>query len=99
MTLMLASVINPAEAEAVWAGGADIIDLKDPAKGVLGALDASVAAGIVRAVGKRRPVSAAAGSVLGAPGALVDSVSAMAAAGVDYVKVGFSPDGAAADCV
>ncbi|TPV98563.1 MAG: hypothetical protein USCAAHI_02011 [Beijerinckiaceae bacterium] len=99
MTLMLASVSNPAEAETVCAGGADIIDLKDPAKGALGALDASVAAGIVRAVGKRRPVSAAAGSVLGAPGALVDSVSAMAAAGVDYVKVGFSPDGAAADCV
>ena len=40
MTLMLASVTNPAEAEAVWAGGADIIDLKDPAKGALGALDA-----------------------------------------------------------
>ena len=39
MTLMLASVTNPAEAEAVWVGGADIIDLKDPAKGALGALD------------------------------------------------------------
>jgi FolB domain-containing protein len=99
MTLMLASVTNPAEAEAVWAGGADIIDLKDPAKGALGALDADVAARIVRSVGKRRPVSAAAGSSLGAPGALLDSVAAMAAAGVDYVKVGFSPDGAGADCV
>jgi dihydroneopterin aldolase len=99
MTLMLASVTSPAEAETVWAGGADIIDLKDPAKGALGALDASVAAGIVRAVGKRRPVSAAAGSSLGAPGALVDTVAAMAAAGADYVKVGFSPDAAAADCV
>ena len=62
MTLMLASVSNPAEAEAVWAGGADIIDLKDPAKGALGALDADVAAGIVRSVGKRKPVSAAAGT-------------------------------------
>jgi len=48
MTLMLASVASPAEAEAVWAGGADIIDLKDPANGALGALDATVAAGIVR---------------------------------------------------
>ncbi|HEV7911681.1 MAG TPA: (5-formylfuran-3-yl)methyl phosphate synthase, partial [Methylocella sp.] len=44
---MLASVTNPAEAEAVRAGGADIIDLKDPAKGALGALDAAVAADIV----------------------------------------------------
>ena len=99
MTLMLASVTNPAEAEAVWAGGADIIDLKDPAKGALGALDAKVAAGIVRSVGKRKPVSAAAGSSLGAPGAVVDAVAAMAATGVDYVKVGFSPGKAGADCV
>jgi len=99
MTLMLASVANPAEAEAVWVGGADIIDLKDPTKGALGALDADVAAGIVRSVGKRRPVSAAAGASLGAPWAVVDAVAAMAATGVDYVKVGFSADKAGADCV
>jgi FolB domain-containing protein len=99
MTLMLASVTNPAEAEAVRAGGADIIDLKDPAKGALGALDAAVAADIVRSVGKRRPVSAAAGAALGAPWAVVDAVAAMAATGVDYVKVGFSPDKAGVDCV
>jgi FolB domain-containing protein len=99
MTLMLASVTNPAEAEAVRAGGADIIDLKDPAKGALGVLDAAVAADIVRSVGKRRPVSAAAGAALGAPWVLVDAVAAMAATGVDYVKVGFSPDKAGADCV
>jgi FolB domain-containing protein len=99
MTLMLASVTNPAEAEAVWLGGADIIDLKDPAKGALGALDADVAAGIVRSVGKRKPVSAAAGSSLGAPGAVVGAVAAIAATGVDYVKVGCSPGKAGADCV
>jgi FolB domain-containing protein len=99
MTLMLASVTNPAEAEAVRAEGADIIDLKDPAKGALGVLDAAVAADIVRSVGKRRPVSAAAGAALGAPWVLVDAVAAMAATGVDYVKVGFSPGKAGADCV
>jgi|SRR5579875_181824 dihydroneopterin aldolase len=100
MTLMLASVTSPAEAEAVWSGGADIIDVKDPAKGALGALDAKVVAGIVRAVGKRKPVSAAAGSSFGAPPqGLMDCVAAMAAAGADYVKIGFSPDGTSADCV
>jgi (5-formylfuran-3-yl)methyl phosphate synthase len=99
MTLMLASVTSPAEAEAVWAGGADIIDLKDPAKGALGALDAGVAAGIVRSVAKRAPVSAAAGTSFGAPAAVVNAVSAIAATGVDYVKVGFSPGEVAADCV
>ena len=35
----------------------------------------------------------------GAPEAIVDAVAAMAATGVDYVKVGFSPDKAGADCV
>jgi dihydroneopterin aldolase len=99
MTLMLASVTNPAEAEAVWVGGADIIDLKDPAKGALGALDVGVAASIVRSVGKRRPVSAAAGASIGAPAAIVDAVAAMTATGVDYVKVGFSSDKTGADCV
>src|SRR4029077_19294252 len=99
MTLMLASVTNPAEAEAVWLGGVDIIDLKDPAKGALGALDADVAAGIVRSVGKRRPVSAAAGASIGAPGAIVNAVATMAATGVDYVKVGFSSDRTGADGV
>jgi (5-formylfuran-3-yl)methyl phosphate synthase len=99
MALMLASVTSPAEAEAVWLGGADIIDLKDPAKGALGAFDADVTAGIVRSVGKRKPVSAAAGASLDAPWEVVDTVAAIAATGVDYVKVGFSPGKAGADCV
>ncbi len=99
MTLMLASVASPAEAETVRSGGADIIDLKDPANGALGALDAKVAADIVRLVGKRKPVSAAAGSSHAAPGALLDSVAAMAATGADYVKIGLSSDAAGADCV
>lgn len=89
MTLMLASVTNQAEAEAAQAGGADIIDLKDPAKGALGALDAGLAAQIVRSLGKHKPISAAAGSAAGAPGAIADAAAAMAAAGVDYVKAAF----------
>jgi len=99
MTLMLASVTSPAEAEMVSAGGADIIDLKDPAKGALGALDTGVSAHIVRLVGKRKPVSAAAGAADGGPREVVDAVAAVAATGVDYVKVAISRDRAAADCV
>src|ERR1700730_1978413 len=99
MTLMLASVTSPAEAEAVFAGGADIIDLKDPAKGALGALDIGVTADIVRSVGRRKPVSAAAGAIQRTPREVVDTVAAIAATGVDYVKVGISSDGVAADCV
>jgi FolB domain-containing protein len=99
MTLMLASVMSPAEAEAVFAGGADIIDLKDPAKGALGALDIGIAADIVRSVGRRRPVSAAAGAAQRTPRDVVDTVAAIAATGVDYVKVGISPEGVPADSV
>jgi (5-formylfuran-3-yl)methyl phosphate synthase len=99
MTLMLASVANQAEAEAVWAGGADIIDIKDPAKGALGALDANIAARIVRSIGKRKPVSAAAGAADGSPRIIVDAVAAIAATGVDYVKVAIPRDKEAVDCV
>ncbi|MBO0733253.1 MAG: dihydroneopterin aldolase [Methylocapsa sp.] len=99
MTLMLASVRSPAEAETVWAGGADIIDLKDPAKGALGALDCEVAAQIVRTVARRKPVSAAAGTALGAPEEILDRVAGVAAAGVDYVKVGIVSQTEARVCV
>jgi dihydroneopterin aldolase len=99
MALMLASVTNPAEAEAVWAGGADIIDLKDPAKGALGALDARLVADIVRAVGKRRWVSATAGDRFASPEAAVEAAATIAATGVDYVKVGFPSDKGGADCI
>jgi len=99
MTLMLASVTTQAEAEVAWTGGADIIDLKDPAKGALGALDAKVAAGIVASIGKRSPVSAAAGSALDDEGSLLDTVAAMAATGVDYVKIGLATNGRTAECL
>jgi FolB domain-containing protein len=99
MTLMLASVTNLAEAEAVWAGGADIIDLKDPAKGALGALDVAIVADIVRAFAKRRTISAAAGDAFASPAAVVDAVATMASTGVDYVKIGFSSDQDGAHCI
>ena len=55
---MLASVTSVAEAEAALAAGADLIDLKEPARGALGALDLDTVVAIVAAVGGRRPVSA-----------------------------------------
>ncbi len=38
MTRMLASVANAAEADVVLRHGADVIDLKDPGRGALGAV-------------------------------------------------------------
>ncbi len=94
MTLMLASVATLAEAELALSGGVDIIDLKDPAMGALGALEPRAVADIVAAVGGRRPVSAAAGDHFASSAAAVAAVRELVATGVNYVKVGLSPDAA-----
>jgi (5-formylfuran-3-yl)methyl phosphate synthase len=97
MTLMLASVINRNEADAVVASGVDMVDLKDPRKGALGPLDLIEVASIVDAVAKRKPVSAAAGDRFDSPSAAIAAALALAARGVDYVKVGLSSEETGAD--
>ncbi len=54
MTLMLASVADAAEAEIAIIEGADIIDLKDPSQGPLGALSQAAVRAIVTAAAGRR---------------------------------------------
>ena len=49
MTRMLASVTNPAEADVAVRLGADIIDLKDAAKGAMAAVDTATAEAVVGA--------------------------------------------------
>jgi uncharacterized protein (UPF0264 family) len=60
---LLVSVRNAGEAEAALQGGADWIDLKEPSRGALGAVDAAVAREVVSCVAGRAPVSAAAGEL------------------------------------
>lgn len=93
MTLMLASVADAAEAEIALIEGADILDLKNPVDGPLGALTPAVIRAIVARIGGRRPVSAVAGN-LTAPGELAAAAGAIAATGVDYVKVGIPGESA-----
>ncbi|MGH7155825.1 MAG: (5-formylfuran-3-yl)methyl phosphate synthase [Acetobacteraceae bacterium] len=99
MTRMLASVTGPAEAALALAGGADIIDLKDPSQGALGAVDPAVVAETVASIGGRRPVSAVAGDLPMDPSVVRGAVSAIAATGVDYVKLGLFPGGDARACL
>jgi dihydroneopterin aldolase len=99
MTLMLASVTSPAEAEIVLACDADIIDLNNLSDGALGALDLEVMAEILRAVAGRKLVSAAAGAAHAAPVAALAAATAVAATGVDYVRLGLATDGTGADTV
>lgn len=88
---LLVSVRDAAEAEIACAAGADLIDAKDPARGALGGLPAPVVRAIVARVGARAATSAVAGEPE-TDEALVAAVAAMAAAGVDYIKVALRPE-------
>jgi uncharacterized protein (UPF0264 family) len=63
MTRLLVSVRSAAEAEAALAGGAALIDVKEPARGALGRADDATIADVVRVVAGRAPVSAALGEL------------------------------------
>src|SRR5262245_62758899 len=86
MTGLLVSVRSAVEAETALAGGADIIDVKEPRRGALGPADPSVWKEILETVGNRRPVSAALGELHS------DEICAYAsrAAGFGYAKIGLS---------
>lgn len=75
------------------AGGADLIDLKDPRQGSLGAWPRSRLAEAVSLVGGRLPVSATVGDLPIAEATLAAAAAATAATGVDLVKVGFFAGG------
>ena len=60
---LLVSVRDAVEAEAALAGGAAIIDVKDPAAGSLGAASAAAVAGVAAVVGDRAPWTVAAGEL------------------------------------
>jgi (5-formylfuran-3-yl)methyl phosphate synthase len=66
-TRLLVSVRNPAEALAALAGGADLIDVKEPARGPLGRAGDAVITAVVRCIAGRRPVSAALGELAAEP--------------------------------
>jgi uncharacterized protein (UPF0264 family) len=81
-TGLLVSVRSAEEAVAALAGGADLIDVKEPSRGSLGRADDATIATVVRAVAGRRPVSAAFGDLL------TDDVFAYQGTGLHYGKWG-----------
>jgi len=87
VTGLLASVTSAAEARAVHAAGADVIDLKDPRRGALGALPAAVIGTIVAALDGRCVLSATIGDDAECAD-VRERVQRTAALGVDFVKVG-----------
>jgi len=86
---LLVSVRSAEEARAALAGGAEIIDAKEPRRGALGAVEIGVLREIVDAVHGVRPVSAALGDA-GDAELLAERARAAAEAGATFVKVGFA---------
>lgn len=93
MTGMLASVNSIEEALQALSANVDIIDLKQPALGALGALETDLVKNIVDVIDGRCPVSATVGDLPMQPEIVYRAVKAMAETGVDYVKIGFFPGG------
>jgi (5-formylfuran-3-yl)methyl phosphate synthase len=88
MTMLLASVRSAEEALIACAGGADVIDLKEPSAGALGRLPDATIRAVLDAVAGQRPTSATIGDLALEPRAVLSAVRAMAATGVDIVKLG-----------
>ena len=88
MTRILGSVRNPQEAELLLRTSIEILDLKDPARGALGAADPVTVRLVVNQVAGQRRVSAAAGSADDTN--VLEQASLLSREGVDFVKIGFS---------
>lgn len=99
MSRILASVTDRAEALIALECGADIIDLKNPAEGALGALPLAIIRDVVLAIEGQKPVSATVGDLPMEPRTLCEAVRRTAATGVDIVKVGFFGRSGHRDCI
>lgn len=102
MTRLLASVADLDELALAAEGGADILDLKDPGAGALGAWPLeriALATARRRSWPVRPPLSATVGDLPMVPAAMVARVAETRSCGVDFVKVGLFPTGDPAGCV
>ena len=89
MTQLLVSVKNVSEALLALRAGADVIDMKDPSVGALGALSTSEITTIVSALRKQNPqvcISATIGDTHENVDAMQQAIMQTASLGVDIVK-------------
>ncbi|MGE4506760.1 MAG: (5-formylfuran-3-yl)methyl phosphate synthase [Desulfovibrionaceae bacterium] len=85
---ILVSVTSPEEVAEAVAGGADILDVKNPREGSLGAPQPHVVRAIREAAPAGFPVSVAIGDAPPLPGTMALAALGAAACGADYVKIG-----------
>ncbi len=93
MSSILASVSNLQEALQAEKLNVDIIDLKQPNLGALGALNWGEVKSIVKQLKPSSLVSATVGDLPMSPEILLNEVQKMFYTGVDYIKIGFFPEG------
>jgi len=89
MTLLLISVTNSLEAQIAIDNGADIIDLKNPASGALGALPLKQIESILKTVNHQKKVSATIGDQPLEPKVMANKVDQLIKLKLDYIKIGF----------
>ena len=85
---LLVSVVDEGEAHTAAAAGADIVDVKNPAEGSLGAPSPAVIASVRAAVPAELPVSAAIGDMPNLPGTAALAALGAARTGATFVKLG-----------
>ena len=89
MTQLLISVTSVAEAQVALENGADIIDLKNPSSGALGALPLNKIEEIIDFIDGQKLVSATIGDVPMQPEVIFDCVTKLTNTKVDFIKIGF----------
>ncbi len=86
--LLLVSVTNLQEAKEAYRGGADILDLKNPSEGSLGAPHSSTVKEIYDHFADTIPISTALGDFPHLPGTASLAAFGAACSGTDYIKLG-----------
>jgi uncharacterized protein (UPF0264 family) len=85
---LLVSPINTTEAKAALDGGADIVDVKNPKEGSLGANFPWMIRAVIETIESKKPVSATIGDFNFKPGTASLAALGAAASGADYIKIG-----------
>jgi uncharacterized protein (UPF0264 family) len=96
---LLVSVVDAAEARLAVAGGVDIVDVKNPAEGSLGAPAPGTIAQVRDALPAELALSVAIGDLPSLPGTAALAALGAARSGAAYVKVGLWGPSTTADAV
>lgn len=99
MTKWLASVQSLAEAEILLPALPDILDMKNPSQGALGALTVAVVSEIVMMIDGRCQTSATIGDLPMQAELIKPAMIKMVSSGVDYIKIGLFPDENLQQCI